>query len=220
MSAKKVPCVSCDGLADRASRSGKCKACFYPPKAPRLCDCGNKLGRDNSSGRCRACFVAHFLTDPEIAERRLSGTIASNKDPALARRRVAKILALSKTPEGRAARRERARAIVHRTILSPEAVAKAHTPEAEKARGLARTERLLGWCPAEYRDHYRCLLRRHFRKAEAKARTLAKIAADRAAMSPFERQMAALRNGARLVERFVPPPREYAFTLGGVSEAL
>lgn len=40
----------------------------------------------------------------------------------------------------------------------------------------------------------------------------------RPTLSPFERQLVALIRGARLAPKFVPPPRSYDFTLGGVSE--
>jgi hypothetical protein len=67
----------------------------------------------------------------------------------------------------------------------------------------------LAWLPDEYRAEYTKLVHR-VGAHEAERRVRAK-------MSPFDRQMQAIRNGARLIEKPVYHSRPYDFTLGGVS---
>lgn len=75
------------------------------------------------------------------------------------------------------------------------------------------------WCPAELRGEYRKMCKL-MPGAEAKRIILDDLAAKErariAALSPFERQMDAVRRGVGLVQKF-EPVRSYDRTLGGVS---
>lgn len=101
-------------------------------------------------------------------------------------------------------------------------------PEAQARRNAAnraRGERQLAWCPKDRLDEYRCLMRTPgIRAAEAKRIVLDDIAAKErarlAAMTPFERQLERLRQGARLEERVYLTTPEHEFTLGGVSAGM
>ena len=72
--------------------------------------------------------------------------------------------------------------------------------------------RKMSWCPDEYRLEYRRQMKR-VGAASAKAIILAQL-------SPFERQLARVAAGARLVESFRPVKAEHSFTLGGVSGGM
>ena len=72
--------------------------------------------------------------------------------------------------------------------------------------------RKMAWLPDEYLAEYR-RLRSRVGAAQAKAAILAQ-------MSPFERQLARVAAGARLIDSFMPVKAAYAFTLGGVSGGM
>jgi hypothetical protein len=83
---------------------------------------------------------------------------------------------------------------------------KAHTPEAKARQRAAMpaavvkiTETRLRWCPPDKRDEYRLLVRRK-RMTAAQAR---QIIMD--SLTPFERQMNALRMGAKIVANDARP---------------
>lgn len=82
---------------------------------------------------------------------------------------------------------------------------KQRTPETEARRIAALVEAnkrrvYLPDIPGEYRKEYRSMVsNRGFRADEARRIILAEIAAQKAKLSPFERQERALANGAKLV---------------------
>lgn len=87
----------------------------------------------------------------------------------------------------------------------------------------AKQKGQLAWCPKEWRSRYHSLRSRHG-AAEAKRLVLSEINAKRCeemarleAMSPFERQMEALKNGARLIAKPTYQRPDYDFTLGGIA---
>lgn len=91
--------------------------------------------------------------------------------------------------------------------FSPEALAR-HRQAVERNR-----ERVMGWCPVEYRAEYQTL-RKRVGAAAAKAQILAKL-------SPFERQLALVRSGkARIVEVSRIPARSVEQSLIGNASAL
>ncbi len=117
-------------------------------------------------------------------------------------------------------------AVEHMRNMARKSLA-ARTPEsAEKQRRShratldAKHEQRMAWCPIDRRDEY-LKLRRQNPAAEAKRIIMDDLAASErrrlAAMTPFERQMEKVRNGARLVEKFTPRMADHAFTLGGVA---
>ena len=81
----------------------------------------------------------------------------------------------------------------------------------------------LAWLPDEWRKRYG-YLRTRYGAAEARARVEAEIAAAArarlAAMTPFERQLERVRNGAKLVEKLVFRSADPAYTLGGVATGM
>jgi hypothetical protein len=106
----------------------------------------------------------------------------------------------------------------------------ARTPEANAAAAAKQSatlrrkrEERLAWCPLDRRDEFHKLSGVVGVK-EAKRVILADLAALEkrrlAALTPLDRQLERVRNGARLVEVRPLPGREHAFTLGGVSGGM
>jgi hypothetical protein len=110
---------------------------------------------------------------------------------------------------------------------SPEAQAANLAKRALVGRKVSR--RALAWCPLAYRDEYRRLRDAgNIPAAEARQMILDLIAADEraeaariAALTPLERQLKKIRNGAKISTKVPMPSRVHGFTLGGVApEAL
>lgn len=80
--------------------------------------------------------------------------------------------------------------------------------------------RRLAWLPDDWRETYQRLVKR-VGQDQAKRTILDRIAAKEAAriaaMTPFERQLEAVRKGAKVITRPVLRAPEYAYTLGGVA---
>lgn len=91
---------------------------------------------------------------------------------------------------------------------------KAGTP----ARIQKRIDTIFAWCPDDLRDEYRRLRKKgKLSAAEAKRVILDLDAYRNREMTPFERAMERVRQGAGIVTVRPIPRAEYQFTLGGVS---
>ena len=194
---------------------------------PLTCsDCGNGISRQSKTGRCRSCALVRVNADPEIRARQRAAAKAYAAQPsvkaACAARLAAHVANMSDAERER--RRARGRHIAA-TILHAEAVrARSNSREAKRKAGVARTNTVLAWCPPEYRQRYRDLKASQLMRAsEARAMIEDEIAADRrrawAAMSPLDRDLERMRNGAALVPTFRPTRVEPGFTLGGIGSA-
>lgn len=85
----------------------------------------------------------------------------------------------------------------------------------------SRRATLLGWRPPEYLPEYeRLVYSKRLRAADARAAIERQIAADLSKLSPHERQLRQIANGARLVPTFKPRATDEAFTLGGVATGM
>lgn len=182
---------------------------------PRLCGCGAALGPRNTTGRCRSCGCRRAWATPE------------GREKARARSRKAHAT-MSRDPVQVERRRAWGRHLAA-NVLSGEAWAKSQTAEARRRAGEKNTERMLGWCPAEYRPLYRQLRHQKFSAAEARslierevARTAeAEVAALRAAKpATFDEQLAAVAAGAKVVAKFEPRRADPEMTLGGVATGM
>lgn len=203
---------------------------------PRTCTgCGATLGPRNTSGNCRTCFNKALAAAPGIKDRQRAGIRRKiDTDPAYRAAKATRNL----SPESAARRREHGRQMADTLRACNDGM----TAEKRAANGKKRSATMLAWCPPEWRDHYRGLIKRGRRKPVAQAMTFAAIAeAERraeidraeaarlaekeraaalAAMTPFERQLARVAAGVALI----PKPRlrraDPDFTLGGVSAGL
>lgn len=167
--------------------------------------------REAVSNRCQLLG----LQNREAAIR--NGVAAKRADPEKEKMRAARISA-SWTPE----RRARQAQIARRVARDHPAGSPARRKAAERQSNTA-----LSWCPREYRDDYRLMVRSGIPAREARETTLARIRADEArrkaaharaaALSPFERQMRALHGGAQIAVKRPIRSKSYDFTLAGGS---
>src|ERR1044072_1801844 len=199
-----LPCISGGGPRDEGSRSGKCRPCWVRAKpALRFCRCGTQIGPNNKSGLCKPCICFRNHADPDLSLRRVEGTRRSNADPALKAKRAKLCKIACTSPEERQRRSELGKRQHPITIHSPTARERAFSPEAIAKRSQARLATMA-------------------RKKERDARldVARKAAIERQAeldaLTPFERQLQAIRNGAGIVNR-----RDYraeaSFSATGVS---
>lgn len=185
--------------------------------------CETALGARNTSGFCRSCIAKRNNADPAMRAKQVAAVKAFHADPAVkagyAQRRADRNRNLSDAE--REQRRAHGRHQAAHVLSRPDVRAKILAPDARSRAGAARSATVLRDIPEAYRDEYRALCRSGNMSApEAKAAILAQVKADErarlAAMTPLERQLEKVRQGAALVE--VKPIRsaEHAMTLGGV----
>lgn len=188
--------MSFDHRAHRYSKGRACSTCPSP------------IANNNVSGRCRQCCIATFHS-PEMEERRLAGIRAKmDSDPFYVARLRANMrqvgLNAAKDPEIQRGRRERGLDTYNRNLNKPEVRDKIRATRARVGKMLR--ERALGWCPPEHLKEYKYLVKkRDVGSVKAKEIIVARMKAEVAALSPFERQMRALERGARLVPNYVKP---------------
>lgn len=171
----------------------------------RVClDCPKPIRDSNVSGRCKSCATAHSNRLPHMRVKRVEGWKKRMADPVkyadLCRVAKANSRKAMADPAKRAAAQERGRKIYERYLATPEMRAILQSPEMRAKRGRGVSEYRMAWCPPEYRDMYRDIRRKvQCSAADARAIVLEQARIDRERMSPFERQMLALRNGAKIV---------------------
>ena len=195
--------------------------------APRTCsDCPAAISA-KSKGRCRPCSMKRINSDPVLTAKREAAIAVYGASPKGRATSAANMRRynLNLSPAERAARSERGKRTAREVLTRPDVMARSHGPEARRKAGLARTETVLGWCPPHLRDEYRRLLhKKHIPAAEARKMIETQIASDErarlAAMTPLDRQMEKLANGARLVTNVMPSRVAPDFTLGGVSGGM
>lgn len=133
---------------------------------------------------------------------------------AISRAKSAASKRVAATPEGLAQRSRAGR--------SPKVRYGFKDPRAAQAAGV---EKRYEGVPPEYRDHYRTLVySKHIRSPAAKAMIAEMIAKSRSktdgAMTPFERQLARVKAGARVQTLVTPQASDRTFSLTGSSLAL
>jgi hypothetical protein len=181
----------------------------------RTCsDCPSPITAQSRTGRCRRCAASIIARSPEhIAKRSASYTRRLLTDPAFRAKKAREIHARNMAARRDPEKAARLLAVIHKNregLATPQAKAKWLAGRA--AAGRKRHETVMAWCPPEYRAEYRFLrLTKKLLAREAKAVILAQL-------TPFERQMQAVRMGARLINKPVFRRPDYDYTLGGVSE--
>lgn len=188
----------------------------------RTClDCPKPISRD-SKGRCRRCAIRAVCADPELIARRNEKTRQTRLDPVVHARHAEACRAGKRRQLADPAEREKLRQAGHRT--GKKNFWRHGDPEMQSGAREAIRRALLAWCPEAYWPLNADLKRRHFTLPERQrivGEQRTRDEQDRlAAMTPFERQLERVRNGAQLIE--VRPMRsaDPAFTLGGVSSGM
>ena len=176
-------------------------------KLGRTCsECPTPISDTNKCGKCRRCNLTAQNHDAAFQAARLPALVASHAVSAGSphRRRAAKAAAAKRMarPGYREWLVRQMKEVVQPKSRTPEAIAKRDM----KAVGDKLRERYLGWCPEEYRDEYRRLMRSKGMNArEARECIKASIRAATEALSPFERQMRALERGGKIVANDARP---------------
>lgn len=179
------------------------------------CLCGEPITR--KAERCNPCQLARLNTDPGIAARRIAGMHVYYADPVIRAKAAAKMARnAAKGMENPAnvakqqANLQKARA----RLNDPDVLAKIAAKR--KDNGRKRSETVMAWCPPEYRDQYRHLtIAKKIKAAEARQMILAIAARN---MTPFEKMMEKVRNGAGIRTEPPMPTRVETRTLGGVAD--
>jgi hypothetical protein len=197
---------------------------------PTCSECPSPIGKASKSGRCKSCAMKLMHSDPEYSERRNAATREANRRPEARAQRRATAIARYSDPANRKAMSDACKAAL---AANPERAAwrKQHGADvlrAFHARGefdwsawhRERNAQAFAWLPEDKVEEYRSL-RIKVGAEQAKAMILdgiARVERKRiAAMSPFERDMERLRNGAGLIA--APDFRTGSpdFTIGGVA---
>lgn len=183
-------CLDCAASLCVKNKSGRCRSCFAKLRAerarrPRMncADCEKVLGVNNKTGRCHPCGNRwRWANDYNaLRERQVAGIrLKYDSDPdyrervARACRRTSQKTSLD--PVLRAARREQWFKTYNEHLNTPEGREKNRKAVSEKS-GKTQVARRFAWCPPEFREEYRHLIRsKRMRAVDARAIVEAKIA--------------------------------------------
>lgn len=189
-----------------------------------ICGCGKALGPKNKSGCCRSCVAKRNNADPAVIAARKAGILRHHADPAVRAASAARLAShlANMSDEEKARRSEHGRRMYAEVLSRPEVRARNASPEVRRMAGAKRSETVLADIPRHLRDEYRRLTRSTTTPA-AEARRMV-IEADQmrerrrlAAMTPHERAMERVRNGAAVIAKPVLRKADHAFTLGGIA---
>jgi len=152
-----------------------------PTHQYRTCPCGKTLSDRNTSGFCVRCFNQERNKDPAFRAARAEGIRRKFKDPEH-RERMRKIMIRNaekarSDPEFMKWLSDRGKVCAATQLRTPEAIAAFLATRKESGR--KRSDTVLAWCPPEYRDDYRFLVRtKRLSARQAKAQILARVKAD------------------------------------------
>lgn len=198
-------------------------------------DCTAPLGPKNKSGYCRSCGSKRRYADPAYKARWHAGLAAKMEDPEFRALRSKIMTDRYADPAARQAVSEAKK----RAFQEKPEMLEAHCKRAAKQfsdwhkntdrdwsawakqQAAQRLAKRFAWLPEERRDEYRRMRRGGIPADEARGIIERDMAAQERRrlreLSPFERQMALLNSGSKLVEIHHKSKAEPAFTLGGVA---
>lgn len=168
-----LTCSKCGGHRSKRSLSGLCFKCSMAARKPaqRHCErCEKPIHIRTRGELCYRCLQA----DPEFQARRLAGVRKTFENPEH-RAKMARVVARNHAkarlrPEFAEWLSAHGKHLAQ-ILQSPEIKAKMNTPEFREKLGRAVSEARVGWCPPEFRDEYRSLIRSK-RMASSKARAI------------------------------------------------
>lgn len=191
----------------------------------RACSqCGEPITRQSKTGCCRLCCLKRINTDPAIAEKRRDQLAQVMQDEGYKARHLAGAkrggAKRAANPAQYARLQEIGRTYGRKNLENGQ------LPEARAKAGAALRRQRLSWCPVDLWPLNDELARKHIPLVERKAiiaeeieRRAQKVAAAEhrrlAAMTPFERQMERVRNGAKLTTVPDTRPTGPAYSLVG-----
>lgn len=158
-------------------------------------DCAGPVSRQSRTSRCRACALAVLNASPAFAASRTAGIRRRYEDPVFRARKAraihARHMAARRNPET-AERLNRNIWIARQRLTDPDVRAKFLAGRA--AAGRKRSATVLKWCPPDRIEEYRSLTRSKRMKAAEARRMIEET------MTPFERQLTRVRNGAGITD--------------------
>jgi hypothetical protein len=178
-------------LEYEARKTAKCK------------DCGAPVNPGRKTGRCRPCVARFLARDPATRAKTAVSMSRVWSDPAykdrLSRKiSAAQIASMAENQKLMRARRELGRKLA---LTGKGLAAQRADPNYPRRLAEAISDSKLSWCPREYRDHYRFLLRqKRFCAATAKEMILAKVEQDRRAAIAAT----SLNDAIHFLRRFAP----------------
>ncbi len=164
----------------------------------KICSvCEVSIGDRTPTGMCLVCGNRKRAADPAYEARRKAGLAAKWADPDYRAKMRAKgrahALRMNNDPDVTGRRRIAARKVAREVLHRPDIREKTLQAVREKS-GKTQSATRIAWCPEEHRPLYWYMRRtKRMTLAECKAAIANQIRADRARMSPFERQEADLR---------------------------
>jgi len=112
---------------------------------------------------CRSCLARRINADPELRRRRAEGIARHQARPgvkAAYRERMAEVsAAMWADPAYVERRRAHGKRQAATVLARPDVIDAGRAPDVRARATATREETLLGWCPPEWRDHYRYLNR-------------------------------------------------------------
>lgn len=166
----------------------------------RVCECGTKICNKSKTGLCRPCFMVHLNKDPNRGANISAAIKEWLKDPANKARHLAGQRRAAATKRNDPELKAKLAKFMREKVQPISTATGANvTGRDYHAMAMMGVEARMAWCPPEYRDQYRAITAKGIPAPEARKIILDQAKADLAKMSPFERQMRALHNGATLI---------------------
>ena len=192
----------------------------------RTCsDCPSTITKKSKTGRCRSCAARANMANPQHREKLTSALRVVKASPE--HRAIAAAASrgfherLKDDPKFQAT--QRANGLRLRAQYDASAAAQAANLASRARAGQVHSARILKWCPAERRPHYRAI-RKFVGAAEARRLIEEEIARDKArakaAPETFESQMARIAAGAAVMAAPDFRTAGPAHTLGGVASGM
>ena len=223
-------CKTCACAISHRNLSGLCRSCAAKARTPatnrrtqrrvgQCLDCGTGITAQ-SKGRCRPCATKHFNRCPETIAKRLAGWKRRMAKPGEYEKLCAQAKINSRRamadPIKRQQAVERGMDIYRRYLNTPESRAK--VAAGRKQAGRKISERLLAWCPPEYRELHRANVESHKMKAAESRQFIQEMIREAKRSMTFEEKLKLVAEGKLgIVNSFRPASNDHEFTLGGVS---
>lgn len=179
-------CILCRAKITRNHRkcrscAAKTRVCGPPPPSSKTCkDCGGRVGPQSTSYLCKSCATIRHNKLPEMIQKRREGWKKRLARPG-EYERVCKTATRNSQkaaadPVKRAEAAERGRMNYARYLNTPEM--RARIAATRKQAGEKIREKLLAWCPLEYREMHRQNTAR-YRMTAAQSREMIEKLAER-----------------------------------------
>lgn len=200
-------CATCGVPRSSKNKTGLCRKCAaaVTGRARRIerrtecIECGGRITRQSKTGRCRVCASIHVNKTDELKLKRAEGIRRKFQDPEH-RAKMAKV-AIRNGQKGAADPEHHAWLVrrgyeLTKILQSPEVRARNQSPECRARAGRSVSETRMAWCPKEYWEDYRFLVRSKRMLAADARRMIEQKIADRQALKDIDEALYFLRKFA------------------------